>query len=779
MRIVAIAGILTVLVFVSLGVYHVISPIEPNRCKMTYSQPSYSKFEVTSSSEYETYRYRNGGHRPQSKKTKVPVVFVPGHKGAFTQVRSLGSVADKLQTENLELEYYTIDFKDSISGVVGFQTIEQAAYLNEVLNTISFNYGKSTPILIVGHSMGGFVARAAYTMRNFNTTNVETIVTLSTPHVQAPIGIDRVLNRLYTRVNTIWNKAVTANNTSHQSEKLKAMRKVSIVSIAGGSRDPLVPTSLTDVVRSELSSPELGVSIMSSRVELSQVHRQDPTVRKASQDHLSILWCNQLLHPITEYLYQVAKNPKRKIHHLKALLPKSSTISREVNEVLGNEARRRERALMRKRGIREAISFASAQTLRNHVNLGIVTWFALCMFHLASILYFDRGSGRTIVDVANRVIPTFSLNLKSLGVIVLIIGLGIGWTYHNLADESFRGYVKVRGVFDSLICVVVVHVMMILLLYTWSGLASLKRICLGRGIYLTNAFGWICLILSILCAFICHFDMSHMSFRSFTLSRELACFVLSSLILQIVTIFATVMFVSSREGTSNNISYLVLLILCSAPMLLLSLGTAIHAFDVAFERRLHIVSDSNWDFFYTAVLHFVPTLNMFLEMRKQPQKKKKNENVKKQNTQAIVPSRSIFCEKCLCPTAQFERIQVKSRQKEIVFDDGEVVVIGSTYRIVYCECPKYFRDRSLWCAWCKHRDAVMGRNKSSSSFYSSFPRTEQGRVQTFMSIISICASLYVIFYAREHLDLCRDAVFLFASVSAILKVYPKLASYIL
>ena len=215
-----------------------ISPLELNRCKMTFSRPSYSRIEVNSEYEFETFKYRNGG--TFSSKQGVPVVFVPGHKGEFTQVRSLGSVADKLQTDKIQLEYYTIDFKDSLSGVVGFQTIDQAKYLNDVLRDVSSRYKSNTPILIVAHSMGGFVARAAYTMSNFNVTNVETIVTLSAPHVQAPVGTDRVLNRLYDRVNTIWNKVVNANNTAHQSQKLKAMRKVSIVSIAGGSRDPLV-----------------------------------------------------------------------------------------------------------------------------------------------------------------------------------------------------------------------------------------------------------------------------------------------------------------------------------------------------------------------------------------------------------------------------------------------------------------------------------------------------------------------------------------------------------
>lgn len=212
--------------------------------------------------------------------------------------------------------------------------------------------------------------------------------------MRPPVGIDRVLNRLYDRVNTIWTKAVQANNTKHQTKRLESIRKVSVISVAGGSRDPLVPTHLTDIVRSNLSSPELGLSIMSSRVKLSEKHRIDTQIRQASQDHLSILWCNQLLHPITEYLYEVArlsshgKKDKKKKSTMSRALKKIffrdeiSSIQREANEVVGNEARRREIALLKKKGLIEALSFASSRTLRNNVDLMIASWFALCTYGL-------------------------------------------------------------------------------------------------------------------------------------------------------------------------------------------------------------------------------------------------------------------------------------------------------------------------------------------------------------------------------------------------------------
>ena len=191
------------------------------------------------------------------------------------------------------------------------------------------------------------------------------------------------------------------------------------------------------------------------------------------------MWCNQLLHPITEYLYQVAsiRLPRRM---LRKFIPRSSmnnTIRREANEVLGNEARRRERALMKKRGIEKHL-FASARTLRNNLNLIIATWFVLCLFHLASLLYLKRGSGRTIASLTERMFPSIpSMTLKSAGLVVLGIATSLGWAYHNLKDDTWRGYAQVRNTVDTLICTLVVTVMMNFSIYSWSLFASLKRWC--------------------------------------------------------------------------------------------------------------------------------------------------------------------------------------------------------------------------------------------------------------------------------------------------------------
>ncbi|MFN3503836.1 MAG: alpha/beta fold hydrolase, partial [Allorhizobium sp.] len=46
--------------------------------------------------------------------------------------------------------------------------------------------GEQQPLIILGHSMGGIAARAAYLMRNFRPGSIQAIITLSTPHQRWP-----------------------------------------------------------------------------------------------------------------------------------------------------------------------------------------------------------------------------------------------------------------------------------------------------------------------------------------------------------------------------------------------------------------------------------------------------------------------------------------------------------------------------------------------------------------------------------------------------------------
>src|SRR6218665_1649499 len=77
------------------------------------------------------------------------------------------------------------------------------------------------------------IARALYTLPNFNQTVVCTILTQATPHQMPVIIIDPFLADFYRRVNEHWAKSLG--------------RDVLIISTGGGHRDVLVRNGLTSL----------------------------------------------------------------------------------------------------------------------------------------------------------------------------------------------------------------------------------------------------------------------------------------------------------------------------------------------------------------------------------------------------------------------------------------------------------------------------------------------------------------------------------------------------
>jgi len=54
-----------------------------------------------------------------------------------------------------------------------------------------------TSVAIVGHSMGGLVARALLTLKNFKPELINLLITQATPHVAPVMPLDRYLTGKY------------------------------------------------------------------------------------------------------------------------------------------------------------------------------------------------------------------------------------------------------------------------------------------------------------------------------------------------------------------------------------------------------------------------------------------------------------------------------------------------------------------------------------------------------------------------------------------------------
>jgi hypothetical protein len=250
---------------------------------------------------------------PRNHQVKgIPVLFIPGNAGSYKQVRSIASESARYFHEALQpnaaaaesgvknLDFFTVDFNEDFTAFHGQTMLDQAEYVNEAIRYILSLYldpQKSerdptlpdpSSVIILGHSMGGIVARAAFVMPNFQTHSINTIVTMSAPHARPPVTFDPLIVKIYQDINDHWRHAYSRNLAVENS-----LSHVTLVSIAGGGLDTVVPS---DYASLESIVPEThGFTVFTSTI---------PTVW-TSMDHQAITWCDQFRKIIVKSLYDI------------------------------------------------------------------------------------------------------------------------------------------------------------------------------------------------------------------------------------------------------------------------------------------------------------------------------------------------------------------------------------------------------------------------------------------------------------------------------------------
>ncbi|XP_054065477.1 GPI inositol-deacylase isoform X1 [Rissa tridactyla] len=311
-------GVLAALVL--LGVRDVLFLYEENRCSMTYmyEYPEYLKIKLPKKTArrypvYELYLYGEGNYAEENKNlflTGIPVLFLPGNAGSYKQVRSLGSIALR-KAEDVDFKYhfnfFSVNFNEELVALYGGSLQRQTKFVHECIKVILKLYRDRefapTSVAIVGHSMGGLVARALLTLKNFKPELINLLITQATPHVAPVMPLDKYLTDFYTAVNNHWIL------------KAQDLRNLTTLSVAGGFRDYQVRSGLAFLPR--LSQHDSALSVVSSAVPRAW----------ASTDHLSIVWCKELILAtiraffdlIDENTRQITEDPKKRMsvlnHH--------------------------------------------------------------------------------------------------------------------------------------------------------------------------------------------------------------------------------------------------------------------------------------------------------------------------------------------------------------------------------------------------------------------------------------------------------------------------------
>ncbi|NXH10963.1 PGAP1 deacylase, partial [Bucco capensis] len=302
------------------GVRDVLFVYEENRCSMTYmyEYPEYLKIKLPKKTArryptYELYLYGEGNYAEENKNlllTGIPVLFLPGNAGSYKQVRSLGSIALR-KAEDADFKYhfnfFSVNFNEELVALYGGSLQRQTKFVHECIKVILKLYrdGEFAPssVAIVGHSMGGLVARALLTLKNFKPELINLLITQATPHMAPVMPLDKYLTDFYRAVN------------SHWILKAQAVRNLTTLSVAGGFRDYQVRSGLAFLPR--LSQHDSALSVVSSAVPRAW----------ASTDHLSIVWCKELILATIRALFdlidentrQITEDPKKRMsvlnHH--------------------------------------------------------------------------------------------------------------------------------------------------------------------------------------------------------------------------------------------------------------------------------------------------------------------------------------------------------------------------------------------------------------------------------------------------------------------------------
>ncbi|RDL35708.1 uncharacterized protein BP5553_06320 [Venustampulla echinocandica] len=292
--------------------------LDTKGCRMSYMRPSFAKLSdfdtehTRFASKYSVYLYREGMVDEDTKVKGVPVLFIPGNAGSYKQVRPIAAEGanyfhDVLRHDSAAIEagarnldFFTVDFNEDITAFHGQTMLDQAEYLNEAVAYILSMYHDPrrserdpdlpdpTSVIILGHSMGGIVARTMLIMPNYQANSINTIVTMSAPHARPPVSFDADIVRTYREINDYWRQAYSqkwANNNP--------LWHVTLISIAGGGLDTVVPS---DYANLESLVPEThGFTVFTSSV---------PNVW-TSMDHQAILWCDQFRKVVVRSLYEV------------------------------------------------------------------------------------------------------------------------------------------------------------------------------------------------------------------------------------------------------------------------------------------------------------------------------------------------------------------------------------------------------------------------------------------------------------------------------------------
>ncbi|SCU81395.1 LANO_0B02938g1_1 [Lachancea nothofagi CBS 11611] len=313
LRVIAL-GLLFILVAVLTSLSKQFSGADSPQCRPVYMYPSYARIDglderyTTLAKKYHLYLYREQSkdrdplENGELQLDGIPVLFIPGNAGSFRQARSIAAASATLyfdEAESIEnpntknLDVFTADFNEDFTAFHGRTMLDQAEYLNDAVGYILSLYRSTQDqtgpspqaVLVIGHSMGGVVARVMPTLKNYIPESINTYITLSAPHAVSPVTFDGDMLKIYKRITNFWESEFKDRSSFFA-------RNVSLISITGGVLDSILPSDFTII--EEIVPYSNGFTTYTTTI---------PDVWTPI-DHLAIVWCDQLRRVLAHILLE-------------------------------------------------------------------------------------------------------------------------------------------------------------------------------------------------------------------------------------------------------------------------------------------------------------------------------------------------------------------------------------------------------------------------------------------------------------------------------------------
>lgn len=289
--------------------------IDPKYSRMSYMSPSFqhiSSFNQNYTrlhSKYSLHLYREKHVDATFDGSGIPIIFIPGNAGSYRQVRALAAASSMLYSSHIndtrsvsyeapKFDFFTVDFQEDLTAFHGKSLSDQAEYLNEAVAFILQMYSAlpthgdlpvPKSVILIGHSMGGVVARTMLTLDNHRKGSVNTIFTLAAPHTLPPVSFDKEIVSIYESVNKYWESSFSQDLIGRNN-----LAPVSIISITGGSLDHMITSEHTSIL--SVVPPSNGFTVFSNSI---------PHVWTGI-DHQAVVWCDQFRRVLAQAIHDVA-----------------------------------------------------------------------------------------------------------------------------------------------------------------------------------------------------------------------------------------------------------------------------------------------------------------------------------------------------------------------------------------------------------------------------------------------------------------------------------------